>query len=403
VNQKLLWWHCYAGIAGDMALASLVDAGADLDAIVKDLGALGVDGWTLRSEPVLRAGVAATRIDVEVANDRSSRTHGDIARLLADAALPERVRDRALAVFSALAQVEGRLHRVAVDLVHFHEVGGIDAIIDVVGTCLALEALGVDRVSASAVATGTGLIRSAHGPLPNPPPAVLGLLAGAPMYGRDLPVELTTPTGAALLAALCESWGPMPAMTVQATGYGAGSRDLDGLPNTTQAVIGEAISPGAGADRAGQPVMLLEANLDDVTGEVLAHTVTALLRAGAHDAWITPIVMKKGRPAHTVSMLVDPARTADLAAVLLKETGTLGVRGQQLTRWPMARTFVEVEVEGLPVRVKVSGVRHKAEYEDAAAAAERLGLSLREVTARAEQLAGAEISGPAEYGSGPPV
>jgi hypothetical protein len=291
------------------------------------------------------------------------------------------VRERSLATFAALADAEGRLHRRPPSQVHFHEVGGVDAIIDVVGTCAALEVLGIDAVHASAVATGTGMIRSAHGALPNPAPAVVELLRGAPTYGRDVGVELTTPTGAALLAASVSTWGPLPEMTISSTGFGAGSRELDDLPNLTQVVVGEVVP----AAHAGQPVVLLEANVDDATGETLAHAVAALLEAGAHDAWITPIVMKKGRPAYTVSALADPSLARQVAACLTAETGSLGVRGTTIERWPAPRSAAEVEVGGLPVRVKVSPGRVKAEHDDVARVARITGLPLREVNFRAER------------------
>jgi hypothetical protein len=196
-----------------------------------------------------------------------------------------------------------------------------------------------------------------------------------------VPFELTTPTGAGILAALCTHWGPMPAMTITASGFGAGTRDVDTLPNLTQVVIGTA----GGAATTGQPVVLLEANVDDATGETLAHALSVLLDAGAHDAWVTPIVMKKGRPAHTVSVLADPALAGALAEVLRAETGSLGVRGTSLERWPSARTFDEVEVHGLPVRIKIGAGRVKVEHDDAARAAKRIGLPLREVVSMAEE------------------
>jgi uncharacterized protein (TIGR00299 family) protein len=268
--------------------------------------------------------------------------------------------------------------------VHVHEVGGVDAIVAGVGVAAALEVLGVDEVRASPVATGLGMVRTAHGLLPNPAPAVVELLAGAPTYGLDIPVELTTPTGAGILAALAEGWGPMPAMTISSSGFGAGTRELDDLPNLTQVVVGRLAVAGGGG-HAGQPVMLLEANVDDATGETLAHAVAALLDAGAHDAWITPIIMKKGRPAHTVSVLADPAEVARLADVLRLETGTLGVRGATLERWPSARTVEVVLLEGHEIRVKVTAGRVKVEHEDAAAVAAAIGLPLREVVSRAEE------------------
>lgn len=383
----VLWFHCFSGIAGDMALGALVDAGADLDEVRALLRRLPVDGWSIEPEPVLRCGIAATRLHVRTADTAVVRTAAHITGLVEEAGLPERVATRALATFRALAEVEGRLHRRPPEQVHFHEVGGLDAIVDVVGTAAALEVLGVDEVHASSVATGTGMVRASHGLLPNPAPAVVELLAGAPTHGVDVPVELTTPTGAALLAATVVGWGTLPPMRIRASGFGAGARELDGRPNIVQAVLGEApVLPTAG-DPPGQPVALLEANVDDVTGEVLGHTIEALLEAGAHDAWVTPIVMKKGRPAHTVSALADLALAAQVAAVLTDETGSLGVRGTTLDRWPAHRAVGTVDVAGLPVRVKVSPGRVKVEHDDAAEVARRRGLPLREVVGRAESAA----------------
>jgi uncharacterized protein (TIGR00299 family) protein len=379
----IAWFHCFAGIAGDMALGSLIDAGADVDEVRRMIKRLPVGGWEIAAEPVLRAGVAATHVRVDIEEHGIVRTHSHIAGVIEEGRLPPRVRDRAMATFRALAEAEGRLHRRPPAQVHFHEVGGVDAIVDVVGTCAALEVLDVDRVYASAVATGTGMVRSAHGALPNPPPAVVELLRGAPTYGREVSVELTTPTGAALLAALVSGWGPMPPMIVAATGFGAGSRDIDGLPNATQVVLG-ASAPDEATHRAGQPVVVLEANVDDATGETLAHALAALLEAGAHDAWVTPIVMKKGRPGHLVSALCDPSLVSQIASVLTAETGSLGVRSAHLERWPAARSVEEVDVEGMPVRIKVSPGRAKAEHDDAARIARLTGLPLREVRERAE-------------------
>ena len=378
---RLAWFHCFSGIAGDMALGALVDAGADGDEVVELLERLPVGGWKLEFEPVLRCGLAATRARVHAEETTVHRTAGNITAMIEEADLPERVTRRALATFNALAEVEGRLHNRPPSQVHFHEVGAIDSIVDVVGTCAALEVLGIEEVHASSVATGTGMVRSAHGLIPVPAPATVGLLAGAPTHGTDVPFELTTPTGAALLVATASSWGPMPAMVVEASGFGAGSRDLDGRPNVTQVVVGEAVATA----EPGQPVTLLEVNVDDATGETLAHAVAECLEAGAHDAWVTPIVMKKGRPAHVGSTLCDPSRVADVAAVLTAETGSLGVRGHTLERWPAARSMDEVEVGGERIGMKVTSGRAKVEHDDAARAARRLGLPLREVVSRAEE------------------
>lgn len=379
-ERRVAWFHCFGGIAGDMALGSLLDAGADLDEVRSICEQLPVAGWRLEAEPVLRNGIGGTKAHVIAETTNVVRTAAHITTMLDESDLPDRVKERAHAVFWALALAEGRLHRQPPEQVHFHEVGAIDAIVDIVGTCAALESLGIDEVASSPVAHGLGTIRAAHGVLPNPPPAVVELLRGAPSYGLDLPHELTTPTGAAIVAALAVEWGPMPSMQVEASGFGAGTRELDDRPNLVQVVVGVREA----SLHRGQPVVLLETNVDDATGEVLSSAVSALLEAGAHDAWVTPMVMKKGRPAHVVSALADSALVDQIGAVLRHETGTLGVRGTTLDRWPAARTEGVVEVDGHPVRVKVGAGRTKVEHDDAAFVARATGRPLREVLARAE-------------------
>ncbi len=382
--QNIAWFHCFSGIAGDMALGSLLDAGADVEEIRQLLRRVPFSGWDLRTEQVLRGGIACTRAVVSAPDDVVVRTHANIIDMIKGAQLPARVETRALAVFAVLAEVEGRLHRRPAGQVHFHEVGGHDAIVDVVGTASALEVLGIDEVRASAVATGTGVVRTAHGLLPNPAPAVVRLLEGVPTYGRDVAVELTTPTGAAIVAALASSFGPMPAMEVGGTGFGAGSRDVDDLPNCTQVVLGTTGAlPGAGT--TGQPIVILEANLDDATGEQLAHALRSLLDGGAHDAWITPVMMKKGRPGHTIHVLADPSLLESLRDVVRLTTGTFGVRALYGERWPAARTIEPVQVAGYPVNVKAGGGRVKAEFDDVAWVAAQTGLAVSEVASRAEQ------------------
>ena len=333
----------------------------------------------------------AAGAELEFAGDGDEHGHGSghrpyrVIRELLDAAdLPPRVRERAQRTFRLLAEVEGRMHRMDPDDVEFHEVGAVDAIVDVVGSCAALEDLGIDRIVCSAITVGQGHVHAAHGDLPNPAPAVLDLLAlrQAPSRGIADHRELATPTGVALMVALADEFGPMPAMSVESIGYGAGTRDIPGRPNAVQVVLGTEIRSTPGP---GQPVQLLECNVDDVTGEVLAHAIATLIAAGAHDAWATPIVMKKGRPAHTVHVLCDVARADAIRDVLVAETGTLGVRGQISTRWPQHREERTVDVDGHRVRVKLGAGRVKVEHDDAAAAASALGLPLRVVMDRASR------------------
>jgi len=408
-GHRIAWFNCQAGVAGDMTMAALVDAGADPDIVASTIGGLGVDGYALAFERVQRCGVGATWANVVVHHHDHDRHGGhdhdhhrplrDILSLLDDADLPDRVRQRARAVFVRLGEVEGAIHGVELAEVELHEVGALDSIVDVVGVCAALEALDIDEVWCSPIAVGHGSVRSAHGPIPNPAPATIALLteAGVPTVGLDTTLEVSTPTGAALMTTLASGFGAMPTMTTGSVGYGAGTADTPERANVVQVVvghrsdisdIGDIGDPCGPGNDDGTPVALLEANVDDVTGEVLAHTVNVLLAAGAHDAWVTPIVMKKGRPAHTVSVLCDPATTGAMRALLVQETGTLGVRMSSMRRWPQRRIESTVDVDGHLVRVKLADHRVKVEFDDAAVAAAALGIPVRTVLERAAVLVG---------------
>ena len=383
---RLAWFNCSAGVAGDMVLASLVDAGADPLRIAEIMSGLALHDYALTFEATQRAGVSSTRaIVVEHGHDDSHhhRSWRDIRTMLEESDLPARVRSRSLAVFEVLADVEGKIHGVAAEEVEFHEVGAVDSIVDVVGVCAALEVLDVEQIVCGSIGTGHGTIRTQHGELPNPSPAVVGLAAmrNVGLTGVNDHRELATPTGVAVMVALADTFGPVPTMNVSSRGFGAGSADVDGRANVVQVLVGESSNVSV---HSGEAVRLLEANVDDVTGEVLAHTISALLSAGAHDAWATPIVMKKGRPAHTVHALCDPALSARIVQVMVAETGTLGVRGTILERWPQARSERVVMVDGLEIRVKVTAGRVKVEHDDAVQVAAALGLPLREVLLRAE-------------------
>ncbi|MGE3325015.1 MAG: nickel pincer cofactor biosynthesis protein LarC [Acidimicrobiia bacterium] len=397
-DRNIAWFGCPSGIAGDMALGALIDAGAPVDEIRSMLARLAVPGWTLAAERVLRAGMSATRAKVDCRHEHAHRGLSDIVGIIRAGELPDRVEGRAIAVFTKLAEVEARLHGVSVDEVHFHEVGALDAIVDIVGVCCALEILGIDDIGCSRIAVGTGTVRAAHGVLPNPAPAVPRLLEGFAVVAVDETLELTTPTGAALMAALCNLRGPMPEITISSSGYGAGGRELSGRPNCTQVVIGTR-SDAHWKDNAGQPVVVLETNVDDLTGEVLAHTIDRLIGAGALDAWVTPIVMKKGRPAHTVHVLSSPADRDRLSRLLRDETGTLGVRSTDSQRWMAERSFSTVTIEGHAIAIKHSAGTAKAEFEDVRAAAAALGRPLRLVRDEAERLAADQRFDPPAAGS----
>ncbi|MCY3893652.1 MAG: nickel pincer cofactor biosynthesis protein LarC [Acidimicrobiaceae bacterium] len=380
----MAWFDPVSGIAGDMALGALLDAGADFDFVTAQIDTLGLDGWKLGFERVTRNEIAATHAIVDAPEGHHHRRWRDIRELLVVSPLNERVRKRATDVFEALAVAEGLVHGVPADEVHFHEVGALDAIVDIVGVCAALESLGVDAVCCGPVAVGKGTINAAHGVLPNPPPAVVNLLADRPIVGVDIDMELTTPTGAAIVAALAGHFGAAPAMTITSSGFGAGTRDLPGRPNVTGVLIGtvarseQAISLAAdmaAVEGASSTTELVElaTNLDDVSGEVLGHAIDALLGAGALDAWAVPIVMKKGRPAYTLTALCRPEDVTLLADLAAQLTGTLGLRARTVVRTALERHTSTVDVDGHTIRVKHGPHRSKPEWEDVAAAAEALG------------------------------
>ena len=392
---RAVWFNCCAGVAGDMLLAALIDAGADQTAVADAWAALGIGGYAATWERVQRCGVSAlwTNIAVDDHDDDGDHDHAhrpaaDVISMIEGADLPSDARRDAASVYRLLADVEGTIHGVDPAQVELHEVGALDSILDVVGVCAAIRSLGVERIHYSPIAVGHGTVATAHGTLPNPVPAVSQLLAraGAAVTGLDTEMELATPTGVALVTVLGQACGPLPAMTITATGFGAGTADPADRPNVVQAIVGELVGElvdGAGGG-PGRPARLVEANVDDVTGEVLAHTIGELLRAGAFDAWATPIVMKKGRPAHTVHALCDDAAFATVCQVLITETGTLGIRATRVERWPQRREETKVDVDGQTIRVKVAAGRVKVEHDDAAAAAKELGIPLREVLRRAE-------------------
>ena len=367
------WLDAQAGVSGDMLLGALVDAGVPLEVLNAPSAALGV---TLTATTVERGGIGATKVDVHAPDDASHRSWRDLQSL---------VSGRAHDVFARLAAAEAAIHRVAVDDVHFHEVGGHDAVADIAGVCAGLDHLGLAALSCSTVTLGSGTTRGAHGPLPVPAPAVLALLQGAPVAAGPVALEMTTPTGAALLAELVTDWGPLPPMTVTTTGYGAGGRDPQEVANVLRLVLGEPLGGSATA-------VLLETNVDDLDPRVWPHVLQQLLAAGASDAWLTPILMKKGRPAHTLSVLVTTARAADVRRVVFAETSTIGLRESTVGKHALDRTESVVSLEGQQIRVKTAWldgapVNTQPEWDDVQAAALALGRPAVDVLAAATALA----------------
>jgi hypothetical protein len=384
---------CPSGLSGDMFLAACLDLGVPLETIESGLDALDLRGYSLKTWTEPKQGLMARRLEVLVEEKQHPhRAYRDIKALILAAALPAGVGAKAMSVFERLAEAEGRIHGLAMDEVHFHEVGAVDSIVDVVGVCLALNHLGVTRLVASPLPLGSGFVETAHGRLPLPAPATLALLTGTPTYGTGLPFELVTPTGAALIKTLADGFGPQPAITLTGVGYGAGSRNLPDRPNLMRLVLGQA-EEAAGLEK----LTVGEANLDDMNPEFLPHLLERLLSAGALDAWLTPIQMKKGRPAFTCSFLARPGRVAELASVLFSESSTLGLRTYPVDRLALRREEQVVSTEWGEVKVKAvhrqGRVELVPEFEACRRIAEESRLPLREVYARLQALAASRDQG----------
>jgi len=381
--MKIAYFDAFSGAAGDMVLAALVDAGLDPAALEAALSTLKVGHWHIETRPETRHGLAATRLVVhlEEGHDSSHRRLGDIREIIGRADLPGSSAERAVAIFTRLAEAEAKVHGTTVEKVHFHEVGAVDSIVDIVGAAAALELMGIERVSASAIPTGGGTVRCRHGLIPVPAPATAELLKGVPLRPSTEQHELTTPTGAAILTTLCESFGPMPEMSIESVGYGAGKCEGKQLPNLLRVFIGRtADNDGLEADT----VWVIETNLDDVTAEVVADASRRLMEAGALDVFSTPITMKKGRSGLLLRCLVHEDRRGEIEQLIFEHTGTFGLRRSQWSRSMLARRHETVQTRYGPVRVKLglSGqrvVRVAPEFEDCRQAAERAGVSLQRV------------------------
>ncbi|HEU5004315.1 MAG TPA: nickel pincer cofactor biosynthesis protein LarC [Actinomycetota bacterium] len=382
----IAYLDCFSGASGDMILGALLDAGAPLDAIEEQLSCLGIP-FELTINTVHRCGIRACKVDVSAPEGTWSvmRTYADALRLVQDTGLRPDIAARAASTLGRLARAEALVHGVPIHNVHFHELDGVDTIVDVVGAAAGFAALGTTVVISSPVASGTGMVPSRHGPLPLPAPAVLELLDGRALYGRDVEAELVTPTGAAIVAEFANSFGKLPAMTVSGWGYGAGSRELE-IPNVLRLVLGEPLDapgPSPGAPE-GTENLLVEATIDDMNPEFYPFVLERLASAGAVDGWVTPVIGKGGRPAQVISVLVPPPAEAAVRDVLIAETSTLGVRVGAVRRWMLPRRWVSVAIGGHEVRVKVgmrgdTPVNVAPEYADCAAAATALGRPVKEI------------------------
>ena len=351
--MKTLYFDCYSGASGDMIVGALLDAGANFDRLRTTLLSLGVDGFDVAVEKVKKKGVMAIKfhVNVDESHAHPHRHLRHVVEIIEKGDLPEPVRAASIETFRRIAVAEAEIHGTTVERVHFHEVGAIDSIVDIGGAHLALHDLGIERIVASPLHVGAGTVRCAHGLMPVPAPATALLLKGAPSYGGDVDGELVTPTGAALITQLASSFGSMPAMRIDVSGFGAGTKDLVDRPNVLRVLIGEAASV-AGTE---ETIAVLEANIDDMHGELFPPLVEALMAAGARDAFVTPILGKKGRPAQLISVLCDREKIQDMAAILFRESTTLGVRYREELRVVLDREWKEVSTPYGAVRIKIAG------------------------------------------------
>lgn len=374
----ICYLDAFSGISGDMVVGALADAGADTARIIEAVDSLST-GATVSFEKVKRAGIGATKFHVDCGAQRGHRHLSHILKMIDAGALSDRARRDAAAVFRRLGEAEAAVHRVPIEKVHFHEVGAADSIADIVGACVALDLLGVDALACSALNVGSGTASTEHGLLPVPAPATAALLEGKPVYSRGPELELTTPTGAALAVTLAERFGAMPAMTIGRSGYGAGSYDAPGHANLLRALIGKP----TGAPEA-DTVAVIEANIDDLSPEIVGYALERLMDAGALDATVQPVQMKKGRPGMLLRVIARPETRDDLARVIFAETSTFGLRMYAAERRVQARRWVDVETPHGKVRMKVSGEGwHAPEYEDCRKLALATGVPLKEIAAEA--------------------
>lgn len=386
--MKLAYLDLIAGASGDMLLAALVDAGLPCEELQRSLAGLHLPGFEIACAKVMRGAFSATRVEVRTDDRASARHLPEIETIIRESDLSAKVKERSLRIFRRMIEVEAAIHNAPVEAVHLHELGALDTIVDVTGVLLGLELLGIERVICSPVPLGRGMLRGAHGPMPLPAPATVALLVARPAEGRPAPpivgvehaVETVTPTAAALITELASVYGPIPAMQLQAIGYGAGGR-LTPEPNILRVLLGTAEPV---KDTPYETLELLETNIDDMNPELYGYVLEQLFAAGALDAYLTPIIMKKNRPGVVLNVLCRPEDTARLREVLFRETTTLGVRSQRVARHCLARASEQVETPFGPIRVKVGrwGDGHEKaapEYEDCRAAAQAHGVPLREV------------------------
>ena len=391
--MKIAYFDCFSGVSGDMILGALIDAGLDLRELEAELAKLAIPGYTIKAERTARRGIAGTKFSLDVTDRSSERKLKDILQIVDQSELDEDVKDLSKQIFEELATVEATIHGESTEDIHLHEVGAFDSIIDVVGAVIGLKKMGVEAAYSSRIHVGTGFLTCRHGVLPVPAPATLEMLRGIPIHSRGIEAELATPTGVCVLRTLCRGFGTMPEMTVDRVGYGAGSRELE-IPNLLRVYVGETRARGYDKDEA----ILIETNIDDMSPELLAYSSEALLKHGALDVFMTPISMKKNRPATMLSVLTTRADMDEVLSVIFAETTTLGVRIQPVEREKLSSEVISVETRFGDIRVKIGRVGDEVkniapEYESCKPIAIQQGIPLKHVYDEARDAARKALSG----------
>jgi len=396
--MKTLYFDCFAGASGNMILAALVALGVDKVELLEQLKLLNVSDFEIEFSTKDKSGISALHADVKVPHEHAHRHLHNIEKIINDSALSENVKKRAIEIFTNLANAEAKVHGIEVKKVHFHEVGAMDAIIDVVGACIGFEMLGIEKFACSKIHTGSGFVKMAHGKFPVPPPAVAEILQmkNVPVYSTEIEGELITPTGAAIIATVCDDFGKIPEMKIEKTAYGAGTREYKDFPNALRLILGETenyelrITSYEFKDQRSkikdQNLVLLETNLDDISPEILGFVMERAFEIGALDCWFTPIQMKKNRPATMLSALCSPEKKEDLIELFYTETSTLGVRISEVERNCLAREIQKVETEYGEIDVKIAKYKNKIvnakpEYEQIREIAVKSNIPFRKIEA----------------------
>jgi uncharacterized protein (TIGR00299 family) protein len=385
---KIAYLDCSSGISGDMFLSAILDAGVSEERLLAELANIPVGSYQFKTARVLRGGMAANRVEISIPEKQPHRHLHHIEKMLTESSLSETMKDKALKVFSRLAEVEGRLHGKPPGSVHFHEVGAVDAILDIAGTCAGLELLGIAELSCSPLNVGSGRVQAAHGTLPVPAPATAELLKELPVYSTGVEGELVTPTGAALVSSLATRFGPMPAMKVESIGYGAGTSDFPTHPNIARLFVGEKTEAPA-VERGNDVVSVIQANVDDMSPQIYGYLVEQALAAGALDLTCSSIQMKKNRPGLELTLLCPPEKADYFAQLIFEQTTTIGLRMHEARRQVLDREVVSIETAYGPVRVKVARrdgrvLNAAPEFEDCQRIARESSLPLKEVMAEAQ-------------------